>query len=359
MIIVRRKKTRRLDLSGQNLDAFPKEVFDNKAITSLNLSDNHIKEIPARIGELKDLEYLYLDNNDISQLHNGILKTLSLKGLYLRGNPMKSLPEFIKEKAKFSVFTDNEIHQYYPEVVLSGSSTKLQDEVGCEVDSIIDHETIFDETSMVPTAADGDLTFTRHDDRKGKALETCVLFVDIRDSVRKNKDHRIPTLAKMYSAFVFGVLRIAKEYNGHVRNIIGDRVMVVFDKDNCCDNAVRCAGSILYFCKNKMRKTLPGDSFCCGIGIHYGMMNVIKVGLEAHSDENNDYKNLVWIGEPANMASRLTDMAGKENIPSIAISKDVFKKLTKNSLKISFRAIDKKKFKDIDFDVYGCNLLIK
>ena len=52
-------------------------------------------------------------------------------------------------------------------------------------------------------------------------------------------------------------------------------------------------------------------------------------------------------------------MAGKENIPSIAISKDVMKGLTNNSLKAGFRAIDKKKFKDVDFDVYGCNLLIK
>ena len=108
-----------------------------------------------------------------------------------------------------------------------------------------------------------------------------------------------------------------------------------------------------------MRKTLPGDSFRCGIGIHHGMMNVIKVGLETHSDENNDYKNLVWIGEPANLASRLTDMAGKGNIPSIAISKDVCKRLISNSLKIGFKAVDKKKFKDVNFDVYGCNLLIK
>lgn len=358
MYILRRKKSRRLDLSGKNLEAFPLNVFDDKTITCLDLSNNHIKEIPVRISELKDLKYLHLDNNDISQLHNGILKARSLKCLYLRGNPMKSLPVFIRENATFSVFTDNEIHNYYPEVEMQGSNKKLQNEVGDEVESIIDHETIFEETFVVPTVTDGDLTFTRHANRKGKSLETCVLFVDIRDSVQKNKDHRVSTLAKMYSAFVYGVLKFAKEYNGHVRNIIGDRVMVVFDKDNCCDKAVRCAGSILYFCKNKMEKTLPGDSFRCGIGIHYGVMNVIKVGLETHSDENNDYKNLVWIGEPANLASRLTDMAGKENIPSIVISKDVCKKLEDNSLRRGFRAIDKKKFKDVNFDVYGCNLFI-
>lgn len=359
MIILRTKKTRKLDLSGRNLNAFPQDVFDDKTITSLNLSDNHIKEIPAKIGELKDLRYLYLDNNDIIQLHNGILKALSLKGLYLRGNPMRSLPDFIKENARFTIFTDNEVHRYYPDVELSRSSIWLQTEVGREVDGIIDHETIFEETSVVPSVADNDLTFTRHDERKGKSLETCVLFVDIRDSVQKYNDHRTSTLTKMYSAFVYGVLRIAKEYNGHVRNIIGDRVMVVFDKDNCCDNAVRCAGSILYFCKNKMGKTLPGDSFHCGIGIHYGTMNVIKVGLELHTDENNDYKNLVWIGEPANLASRLTDMAGKDNIPSVVISKNVLKGLKDCSFAKHFVTVDKRKFKNIDFNVLGCNLMIK
>ena len=55
MIKLKRKKTRKLDLSGRNLDVFPAEVFENKKITNLDLSNNHIKEIPANIGELKEL----------------------------------------------------------------------------------------------------------------------------------------------------------------------------------------------------------------------------------------------------------------------------------------------------------------
>ena len=129
------------------------------------------------------------------------------------------------------------------------------------------------------------------------------------------------------------------------------------DTDNCCDNAVKCAGSFLYFCKTQMKKTLPHDVFRCGIGFHYGEMKVIKVGLTMQSDESNDYKNLVWIGEPANLASRSTDVAGKNNLPAIFISKDVYKRMAFK--KIHFALVDKKKFKDIVFDVYGCNLLIK
>lgn len=359
MIQFRRKKTKKLDLSGKNLDVFPAKAFEDKRITTLDLSNNHIKEIPANIGVFKELRYLHLENNDITQLHNGILGASSLRCLYLNGNPMKNLPDFIKVKAKFCIFTDSGIHRFYPEVEKDDGKRTLQKELDEEVNSIMKYDTIFQDTSSVPTVMDSDISFRRHGVRFGKSLKTCVLFVDIRDSVRKNKAHRTTALADMYSSFVYGVLRISKEYNGHVRNIIGDRVMVVFDEEDCCDNAVKCAGSIMCFCKTQMSKTLPKDTFRCGIGIHFGKMKVIKVGLEMKSEENYDYKNLVWIGEPANLASRLTDMAGKENFPSVIISKDVYKGLTDDFLVKKFISVDRNKFKDVNFAVMGCNLLTK
>ena len=359
MIKIIRKKPRKLDLSGKKLDAFPADVFKDKKITCLNLSDNRIKEIPANICELTDLRFLHLENNEITQLHNGILKAKSLRHLYLEGNPMKDLPDFIKENAKFNISTNNGVHRYYPKVEINGSNEKLQEELGQEVNNIITHKTIFEDSRAVPTIMDSALTFRRHNDRKGKSINTCVLFVDIRDSVQKNKDHLATTLADMYSSFVYGVLRISREYKGHVRNIIGDRVMVVFDEEDCCDNAVKCAGSIMFFCKTKMKRTLPNDTFRCGIGIHYGNMKVIKVGLEVENNENADYKNLVWIGEPVNLASRLTDKAGKENLPPVVVSNDVFRELKDDMLIRNFMFVEKRKFKDVEFNVYGCNLFIK
>ena len=359
MILLLKKKTRKLNFSGKNLTSFPASVFKNKKIKILDLSNNHIKEIPANISELTELKYLHLENNDISQLHNGILNIKSLKGLFLNGNPMKKLPEFIKEKANFAIFTDRGVHRFFPEIEVNGSIKNLQEEIHREVSSIYANTTSFAEVAYVPTVNDAGLTFSRHKIRHGKSIDTCVLFVDIRDSVKKNDDHQMETMVRMYSSFVYGVLRISKEYNGHPRNIIGDRVMVVFDKDDCCENAVRCAGAIMYFCKNSMSNALPNDTFRCGIGIHCGNMNVVKVGLGRFDDENSDYKNLVWIGEPANMASRLTDMAGKEDLPSVVISKDVYKKIKDRSLAEKFVDLDKRKFKDIDFNVLGCNLMIK
>ena len=359
MIQFIKKKPRKLDLSGRNLSEFPAEVFMDKKTSSIDLSNNHIEEIPAKIAELTELRHLHLENNSITQLHNGILKAKSLRNLYLQGNPIKHLPNFIKEDATFTIFTDTEVHRYFSEIIIDGGNRTLYKELGDEVDSIKSHATIFNDSSRVPTVMDNDLTFCRDYDRTGRSLNTCVLFVDIRNSVQKNKEHRVTTLADMYSSFVYGVLRITKEFKGHVRNIIGDRIMVVFDEDNCCNNAVKCAGTIIYFCKTQMKRVLPNDIFKCGIGIHFGSINVIKVGLKVPNNENADYKNLIWIGDPANMASRLTDMAGKESLPCVIISKDVYKKLTEDSLRRNFVPINKRVFKDVDFNVLGCNLLIK
>ena len=359
MAYLRKKKTRKLNLSGRNLDKIPSYVFKDRGITSLDLSNNNISEIPANISELTELRLLDLRNNNITQLHNGILKAKSLRYLYLYNNPMKYLPDFIKKKATYSVYTDNDVHHYYKKIEMEGKHRGLQENIGEEVDSICKHKTEFCHASVVPTATDTDITFSRHDDRKGKTMNTCVLFVDIRDSVQKNKDHRAETLAKMYSAFIYGVLRIAKAYKGHVRNIIGDRVMVAFDEDDCCDNAVGCAGSILHFSEKCMGTTLQNGTFRCGIGIHFGTVNVIEVGLKVLGKENTDYKNLIWMGEPANLASRLTDMAGKDGLPFIVISKDVHDKIKDKSLRLNFEHVDKKRFKDVDFSVYGCNLQIK
>ena len=356
---IRRKKSRKLNLSSRNLAKFPSITTLDKKIRILDLSNNNIEEIPVNIGELKELKYLYLNNNRISQLHTGILKVRSLRCLYLYDNPMKNLPNFIKESAQFSVVTDNDIFHYYPEVEENGNYLNMQREISDEVDCICCHETTFTKTAIVPSVEDPDITFNRHDDRKGKELNTCVLFVDIRSSVQKNDKHRTKTLVNMYSSFVYGVLKIARTYNGHVRNIIGDRIMVVFDEVNCCDNAVSCAGAIHYFCKNKMSSILPNDSFRCGIGIHYGKMSVIEVGLQVPGKENSDYKNLIWIGEPANLASRLTDRAGKHNVPFVIISEEVYEGLTDKSLKHGFNDVNKRLFKDINFKVLGCNLFVK
>ena len=136
----------------------------------------------------------------------------------------------------------------------------------------------------VPSLSDCDLTYESGDAKKGKCIETCVLFVDIRNSVELTRKHNSETMGRIYTAFTKGVLNAAREYNGYVRNIIGDRVMVVFPVSNCFVNAVNCAITINHI-SQMINEVFTSVDFHCGIGIDYGEMRVIKVGIERRGNE--------------------------------------------------------------------------
>jgi adenylate cyclase len=168
-------------------------------------------------------------------------------------------------------------------------------------------------TNEVPSAhkSDSNLTYESGVAKKGKVINTCVLYVDIRDSVKLVEKHQFNTMGKLYTIFTKSILKIADHYNAKVRNIIGDRIMVVFNSENCFTNAVNCAISINHL-SQEVNKAFNNVDFKCGIGVDYGEMRVIKVGTEKKGDENANYKNLIWVGYPANRASRLTDIANKK-----------------------------------------------
>jgi len=169
----------------------------------------------------------------------------------------------------------------------------------------------YSSTKIVPSRHDTTLTFERGVDKMGKEIETCVLYVDIRNSVELNRIHNTQTMGRIYTAFSKSMLKTARHHNGFVRNIIGDRVMIVFSAYNCYTNAVNCAISIYHISHFIINKVFTDVDFKCGIGIDYGTLKVIKVGLHRRGNEGFDNKNLVWVGYPANLASRLTDVANK------------------------------------------------
>lgn len=166
-------------------------------------------------------------------------------------------------------------------------------------------------TTEVPSRHDSSLTFERGVDKVGKEIDTCVLYVDIRNSVDLNRKHNTQTMGRVYTVFSKSMLKIARYHKGYVRNIIGDRVMIVFPKDNCYTNAVDCAISIYHISHFLINRVFSEVEFKCGIGIDYGTLKVVKVGLHRKGAEGFDNKNLVWVGYPANIASRLTDVANK------------------------------------------------
>ena len=188
----------------------------------------------------------------------------------------------------------------------------LLTQVSIDVDDIFQKDFSFVHTNSVPQVDGPNLTYESGKDKKGEEINTCVLFVDIRNSVALNNESKTKTMGRIYTAFTKSVISAADKCGGQVRNIIGDRVMVVFPEDNCYQNAVECAITINHIAQKIINDKLQGHDFSCGIGIDYGLMRCIKVGKIKRGAPCQDYKNLVWIGRPANLASRLCDNANKE-----------------------------------------------
>jgi adenylate cyclase len=185
------------------------------------------------------------------------------------------------------------------------------EEIDSDIKDILSTEFSYTNTQHVPFLDDSAFTFGNAEEKKAKQISTCVLFVDIRGSVALTKKHHTKTMGRLYSAFVKAVLKAAHYYDGYIRNIIGDRVMVVFPSANCFTNAVHCAITINHLCSKNINPKFPNMDFKCGVGIDYGELKVIKVGTPKQGTEQNENRGLVWTGYPANLASRLCDTANK------------------------------------------------
>lgn len=168
-------------------------------------------------------------------------------------------------------------------------------------------------TNAVPHSDDVAITFPNLDDgwQGVKVVETTVLYVDMRRSTQLSLRHHADTVAKLYSAFVRAMTRCAKVFNGEVRGIVGDRVMMLFDNTDCYANSVDTAILINSVCQHVINRHFPHAEVGFGIGIDYGRMLATKTGIRRHGSAQQSYRSLVWLGRPANVASKLTDSANK------------------------------------------------
>lgn len=194
---------------------------------------------------------------------------------------------------------------------LSDLNAAVSEEVATILSS--DFEIEVTATRTIPSSLDAAITFPNLDEwtQRTKLIDTCVLYIDIRKSTELNLSHRPVTVAKLYSAFVRAMVRCARQHNGHVRGIIGDRVMVLFDQADCCVNALHCAALMNSVVKYVVNKHFKHGVIKCGIGIDAGKMLATKTGIRRHGAERDAHRSLVWLGRPANVASKLTDAANK------------------------------------------------
>lgn len=180
------------------------------------------------------------------------------------------------------------------------------------------------QATVLPSIDDQGITFENFDaqNKKAKVIETCVLHIDLRHSTKLNIEQSPLILAKLYSCFVRGIIKCAEFYSGEVKSIAGDRVMLLFPPDKCFTSAVNCAILLHTFSSYILNKHFKNAFIKCGIGIDFGKMLVAKVGTIKQGTANADYKSLIWLGLPANIASKLADMANKSfSEPAVHVGK--------------------------------------
>ena len=70
----------------------------------------------------------------------------------------------------------------------------LLSQVSADVDDIIQKDFTFIHVTEVPQVDDANLTYERGKDERGEEIDTCVLFVDIRNSVALNSESKTKTM---------------------------------------------------------------------------------------------------------------------------------------------------------------------
>jgi class 3 adenylate cyclase len=186
------------------------------------------------------------------------------------------------------------------------------------IDKILNQNgNVFEERSYLPNSSD--LTYTN-----GFYVNVGALFVDIRDSSKLTKNHKRPTLAKLYRAYISEVVAILNSYErcNHI-NIVGDCVSAIFNgtKSSVCNdlgNASAKINALIYILNYKLEKNniVP---IKIGIGLDYGRSLMIKAG-----HRGSGVNDIVWMGDVVNKAAKLCNMANKDGNEPILMTTSVY-----------------------------------
>lgn len=174
--------------------------------------------------------------------------------------------------------------------------------------------------------ARSDLTF-----KNGYYVNVTAIFIDIVGSSDMTDEHKRPTLAKMYRAFLSECVAIMNaEYNCKEISINGDCVWGVFDTPykSDIDGVISVAAklnSMVKILNYKLRKKGYSE-ISVGIGIDYGRALMVKAGYSG-----SGINDVIWMGDVVNSACHLCNKAGRDYRKVIIISKVVYDNLNEHN----------------------------
>lgn len=202
----------------------------------------------------------------------------------------------------------------------------------------------FSDRCYIPSR--NDLTYTN-----GYYVNVSALFIDIVGSSDMTNAHYRPTLAKIYRCFISECTAImndtalgdlCKEINIH-----GDCVWGVFDTsykedfDTVFSVALKLKNMINTL--NDKLKKRKYHTIEVGIGVDYGRALMVKAGYY-----NSGLNDVIWMGDVVNTACHLANDAGRQCMPPILVSENIFARLSNSNQNLLRRySIDNTTY-------YGC-----
>lgn len=186
------------------------------------------------------------------------------------------------------------------------------------IDDILDaSNSNYSDEDSIPSRSS--LTYTN-----GFYVNVTALFIDIVSSSDMTDEHRRPTLAKMYRAFIsectalMNASDLCKEIN-----INGDCVWGVFETPykSQVDSVFSIAAqlnSLIEILNYKLEKK-GYSTISVGIGMDYGRALMVKAGYSG-----SGLNDVIWMGDVVNSACHLANKAGRNGKQPIVVSSVVY-----------------------------------
>jgi len=170
------------------------------------------------------------------------------------------------------------------------------------IDEIIESsDSLYEEAEEIPSR--DKLTYTN-----GYYVSCSAIFADMRKSSSLSDEHRRPKLAKLYRSYISEIVAIMNGNTGCAEiNIVGDCISGIFNTpykpqiDDVFSTAAQISSLVAVLnCKFRKKDITPIQ---VGIGISYGRALMVQAGFKG-----SGIKDIIWMGDVINTASKLSEM---------------------------------------------------
>jgi class 3 adenylate cyclase len=134
-----------------------------------------------------------------------------------------------------------------------------------------------------------------------------VLYADLSGSTAMVNAKSWTFAAEVYKTFLYCAARLVRAEGGTITSYDGDRIMGIFVGENPCTRATRCGLKINYAVEQIVNPALkaqyPSDSYEVKqvVGIDASSIRAARTGIRGGND-------VVWVGQAANYAAKLTEI---------------------------------------------------